>query len=159
MTQFSDSMTLGEAKALLRTLVHKGHHCPCCTQMAKVYKRKLTHAACAAMILLYRRHGRGVGHIPTLAKSLRGIAHQGGYLTLGRYWNLIEESDAQRSDGGRAGHWRLTEIGVAFVQGQTRVPLYAMIYDGRVTKLKGEMVSIKECLGEKFNYNELMGQT
>ena len=58
--------------------------------------------------------------------------------------------------GGRAGWWRLTEQGSAFVQGLMKVQKYAKIYDSRLLKLDGELVTIRDVLGSRFNYDELM---
>ncbi len=41
--------------------------------------------------------------------------------------------------------------------GQARdVPRHALIYDGRLLRLEGELVGIRDCLGDKFDYDELM---
>jgi hypothetical protein len=157
---FTEKMTLREARDGLRALVEEGHRCPCCTQLAKVYRRPMTAVAAAALIALYRTAGTGYGHMPTIAKqSLPGVAHQGGYITLGHYWGLIEEEFARREDGGRVGWWAVTPAGETWIIGRRTIPKYARIYDGRCLGHAGPPVDIAGCLGAKFDYNELMGRT
>jgi hypothetical protein len=71
-------------------------------------------------------------------------------------WHLVAELDEPRDDGGRAGYWRVTELGVEFLRGTLRVPKYARVYDGRRLGFAGELVGVADCLGEPFRLDELM---
>jgi hypothetical protein len=150
--RFHDDMTLGEAREILRELLDAGHKCPCCTQMAKIYRRKITGRQAAALISLFRAAGRDYGHFPTVAPD----HYEAAQAALLRYWGLTEELQEKREDGGRAGWWRVTERGEAWIRGQTTVPKYARTYDSRCLGLTGESVTVVDALGTKFNYNELM---
>jgi hypothetical protein len=150
---FSDAMTLGDARAALRELVYEGACCPCCTQFAKVYPRTIHSTMARELIRCYRAAGTDWFHVPTV------IGHNGGDLLKTRYWALMEEEkDIRRDDGGRAGYWRITPIGEAFIRRELLVPKRAWVYDNRRIKLDGPDVSVVDCLGKKFNYNELMGR-
>lgn len=151
-------MTVREARDLLRTLADEGSVCPCCTQTVKVYRRKLTSAAARGLISLYRMHGREWGHLPTVVKKLTpDIAHQGGYVSLAGYWGLMEEErTVRRDDGGRAGFWRVTNNGEAWIRRRVTVSKYARVYDGRVLNLTGDLIWITDALGTDFDYRELM---
>jgi len=150
---------LEEARNWLRARVEDGAECPCCTQFAKVYKRKLTSCGARTLIRMWRDSGLEWVHVPTLLKTqLPDIAHQGGYATLGQHWRLIVESPDEREDGGRVGWWRVTELGERFVREQVTIQKYARLYDGRCMNLVGSEISIKDALGTKFDYNELMGR-
>jgi hypothetical protein len=150
---FPDSMTLGEAREWLREqLADKGAPCPCCTQLSKVYHRPLYGAMAAGLITCYQQHHREWFHMRTATDY-----HGGDHSKL-RYWGLIEEELELRPDGGRAGWWRITEDGVAFVLGQTAVPRHARVYDGKCLGLddsKG-LVTVRDVLGDKFDYDDLM---
>lgn len=150
---FTDDMTLAEARAELRELVDAGHECPCCRQLAKVYRRKIHARMACGLILMYRAGGATqYVHAPTVTRS--GDSMEVSKL---RYWSLIEEERAVRPDGGRTGWWHLTPLGVRFVTGGVRLPKYARLYDGRSLGLDpSELVSIHDALGDKFNYTELM---
>lgn len=152
MTTFADDMTLGEARDGLRELVEEGHRCPCCTQFAKVYRRKLNARMALAAIRLYRAGAvREYVHLPSVA----GDGCEGGKL---RYWGLVVEESERREDGGRSGWWRMTDLGERFVRAEVSVPKYVRLYDGRRLGLRGEPVTIIDALGERFDYEELMGQ-
>lgn len=143
--------SLEEAKAWLRARVEEGAQCPCCNQLAKIYKRKINSTMARALITLYRVNATDE-YIHTA--DLPGDTHEMSQLV---WWGLIEEERVRREDGGRAGHWRITTKGGMFVHGDLLVLKYARVYDGRCLGLVGEPVDIKQCLGSKFDYGELMG--
>ncbi|HUB72808.1 MAG TPA: hypothetical protein VL979_02075 [Solirubrobacteraceae bacterium] len=163
-TEFTDSMELGVARAKLREKVWEGATCPLCRQTAKAYRRSIHAGIVVAAIRLYRATTPGeFGHLPTVEKPQRG--GEGAKL---RYWKLAVEEAERREDGGRSGWWCLTPDGGrsgwwcltpdgrAFVEGSHRVQRYAWVYDGRLLRREGELVSIADCLGDKFSYAELM---
>lgn len=152
---FSEEMTIAEARTVLRDLADDGHRCPLCTQYVKVYKRKIHASMAQAIILMYRHYvATGVEWIEIAAILPHRMVADAAKL---RYWGLIVEEPSYRSDGSeRTGFWRLTDRGVAFVRGQGIVKKYARLYDGRFLGHEGDMVDIKDCLGKKFDYSELM---
>lgn len=156
--RFPDDLTLGQARARLEPLASVGVDCPCCRQHVRVYRRKLTSVAARAVAALYREHATGYGHMAAVArKHLPDVASQGGYLVLGEHWGLIEaEKTVRRDRGARSGFWRVTPLGEAWLAGETSVPLYARIYNGRCLALEGEMVGREQALGEHFDFVALM---
>jgi hypothetical protein len=146
------SKSLREAQDWLRNQIEDGAKCPCCTQLAKVYRRTLTSQVVNVLIAMHRHSGTNWVNLPTLGLS-RGDEAKA------RYWDLIEPMpDTTRDDGStRNGWWRLTAKGEAFVLNRITVPKYARVYDGRLLGLDDtESVSVIDCLGKKFNYRELM---
>lgn len=142
--------SLAQARDWLRLRVAEGERCPCCTQFAKVYKRKITSTSAAALITLWRAAGPTWAHLPTVLD--RKQADEAKLL----HWGLLEGETISRPDGGRAGWWRVTELGAAFVRGEVRVQKYCLIYDSRCLGLDGPDVSIVDCLGDRFDYAELL---
>lgn len=149
---------LYQAKAWLRERVEDGERCPCCGQLAKVYRRKIHSTIARALVDLYRlgqpnpddELDRWI-HVPTVISPACEIGKA-------RYWGLVEERPRRRSDGSHAGWWRLTDTGIAFVEGRHRVPQYARVYDGRCLGVIGDTVGIREALGDHFDYDELMAR-
>lgn len=147
--------TIAAGKKWLQARLAKGEKCPLCNQNAKLYKRKINSGMAKALISMHL-------HTGAFGKSgwvyLPGISHlwQGRDEAGLRYWGLIEESTEPREDGGRAGWWRVTERGRLFVLDGTTVPTYALIYDGKVMGYEGDPVGIRDALGSKFSYAELM---
>ena len=59
-------MTLADARDELRDLVNDGHRCPCCTQFAKVYRRKIHSTTARELIGFYRAAHRDWFYLPDL---------------------------------------------------------------------------------------------
>jgi hypothetical protein len=154
---FDDDMSLAQARELLRTLVDEGHRCPCCSQFAKVYRRKIHSTMARELIHFYRRAGLDWFDLPLLAGECSGRrrAYTGDSAKL-RYWGLLVENEERRDDGGRAGWWHVTDKGARWVLRSILVPKYARIYDSRCLALDGDPVSIVDALGDRFDYRELM---
>jgi hypothetical protein len=181
MTDYDDSMfdetgeptaralgvTLAEAREQLARRLDEGDACPCCDQFAKVYERRLT--APTGRVLIAMGHARhnaidGWIDVPALAASMtnRSSRSTGGDEAKARYWGLIEAMpNVARDDGStRTGWWRLTPLGVAFIENRACVAKVARIYNGQLLSLDdSEQVSIVDVLGAKFHYGELMGHT
>lgn len=149
--------SLAEAQEWLRERIDDGETCPCCTQFAKVYRRRLNASMARGLILFYRAHGVWWGHAP----STSGIAELGGEFARLRWWGLIQEHEGGRDDGNpHAGQWRITPTGLSFVFNHLEVPAYARVYNGRCLNLDDTTTTtIGRALGHRFNYDELMAGT
>lgn len=142
---------LADAQVWLRNRVDKGERCPCCTQFAKVYRRKINSGMARSLIRMYHISPGDWIHLPT---EIGARSREEGKLA---YWGLVEEENTLRPDGGRAGYWRITPLGHAFVLGNIALPKYARIYDGRCLGLDtSEKATIKDALGTAFDYDDLM---
>jgi hypothetical protein len=150
---FHDEMPLGEARTCLRGLVEEGHTCPLCQQLAKVYRRTLNAGMARALVVFYRQAGTDWAHKPTLLDGLGAAARDESLL---RFWGLFEEESAVREDGGRASVWRVTPQGEAWVKCETTVPKYVRVYAGRCLGLEGDPITVRDALGNRFDYGELM---
>lgn len=132
------------------------HDCPCCGQHAKIYKRTIHAGMAAALIRMYQMNVTdNGGWIPVSEIYARGAA--GDYAKL-RYWSLVESADARGAVKNASGFWRLTDRGKRFVEGQLRLPKYALVFDNNVLGHEGALVTIHECLGKRFSYVSLMAQ-
>lgn len=150
MQNIPPTATLAQLKAWLRTKVDKGGTCPVCEQHVQVYRRKLNSGMARSLIQMYRAGGRDYIHLPT---TIGARSREEGKL---RYWGLVEEAPVEREDGGRAGYWRVSAVGELFVLGQTKVYSHARVYNGKCLGLVGDMISIQDALGSRFDYRELM---
>lgn len=151
MTQFNPSATLAQIKVWIRRHAAEGVHCPACDQLVKVYRRKVNSGMARSLIQMYRVGKLDWVHVPT---QIGARSREEGKLA---YWGLVEEQKMVRDDGGRAGYWRVTALGEAFLKQQVTVPKYAHVYNGKVLFLDpSEQVTIKDALGTDFDYAELM---
>lgn len=144
--------TIAAARAYIESLVDAGVSCPCCEQRVQLYRRRLNPAAVRALIMFRRTYGTDFGHAPSTA----GIPALGGEWARLALWGLIEEATEVRPDGGRAGWWRLTEVGSRFIDRQFRVPKYALTYKRSCRGLTGPLVSIDSAIGRGFDLQELL---
>lgn len=154
--------TIQEEKQRLRDNFEKGTRCACCNQNVKLYPRSISNTVAMALIIFAREYDKQE-ELYIEIKKVMGKAGVLNYFRGGDYakltcWGLIEaETGTTREDGNpRTGFYRLTDEGRAFAEGVITLPKYAMTYNGKVYKFKGKQVTITDCLGTKFNYNELM---
>ena len=131
-----------------------GTICPVCDQHVKVYRRKVNSSMTRGLIAAYRAYGTRFGYLQDVRRT-EGETDNREESKL-RYWGLMQEEDAWRPDGGRAGYWRVTDKGEMWIRKLTTVPKYAVIYNGECLRLEGQQIDISEALGDKFNYRELM---
>jgi len=153
---FHDDETIGAARRWLREQA-RGHGAPCpvCQQMTKIYHRGLNVSMAHDLIRAWRRVGRADFHAPTVLD--RGVG--GGDFAKLRYWGVIEELDAARADGGRAGWWRITDVGEKWVRGTVGLPRYAYLFDGRLLRFDGDREqewTVRDALEDRFDYDQLM---
>ena len=153
-----DDIPLGVARAWLMNARHEGTTCPCCTQRAQVYRRKLYYAMAHTLVLLYEYFATHDGwlHVPTYLNG-RGVAARGGDWAKMTHWGLIVGSgETREDDSGRVGEYQITELGIAFVERSVTVPAYMFFYNGEAIGRSDERVYIDAALGKQFNYAELM---
>lgn len=146
MVTVNDTIAAGKAWLLAR--LDDGDSCPLCGQHAKMYKRKINSGMARSLIHIYRIGGQGWVHV----RAIGAASREEGKLA---YWGLLEEQTGVGLHGGRAGYWRVTDKGLAYING-LKVPKYAKVYDGKVRGFEGDLVGIRDALGTKFSFEELM---
>lgn len=157
-------ITLEEAKEQLNNELEIGTICPCCGRFAKTYKRKITSAMAWGLILIYKHYRDNKFydeflHIENFFKNIKNLPSSiRGDITKLRHWGLIESLKEKRSDGNpQSGYYRITNLGIRFVRSEIKVKEHMLIYDDKVQSFIGKYVTITDCLGNKFNYDELVG--
>lgn len=143
--------TLLSAQSRVLREREKGTTCPCCGQFVKLYRRKLTSDMARFVCILSKyRPGRWV--------NIRKIDVRGGDYAKLVYWGLAEQRENADESKKDSGIWRLTERGYEFAARKTKVRSHAFVFNGKCEGMTGGKVSIKDALGEKFDYAELMGR-
>ena len=138
-----------------------GCDCPVCGQFVKVYKRTITSFMASQLIEAYLKFGYGQDdswfHITDLPTASQG----GGEFARLRFWDLVEERLHNKGEEGKrnSGYWRVTSRGFMFATGNSMEEKYTLMYNGQCLGSEGELVNIRDCLGEKFDFKELMDRT
>jgi hypothetical protein len=134
--------------------------CPCCGRYSKVYHRTLHTTVAVQLIVMYRiitspgRHTSEYIDANEIQKRFKRVV---GDLSKAKYWGLIVAKDHTPDDKRSSGFWRMTELGIEFVKGGVKIKKYAHIYDDKVLDATGALVSIEDCLQNKYSYADLMG--
>jgi len=154
-------ISLARAREILFDGYEDGSRCLLCNQYVKLYKRKLTSAMAYALILLDKKNRREPNrwvHMEDYLKSLPGIPSsiRGDFAKL-RFWGLIVQQQGEREDkSDRVGMYKITEKGIDFVHNRIKVSKQVFIYNNDVKGFSPGEINIRESLGQKFRYDELM---
>lgn len=151
-------MTLDEAIEFVRegAKTADGVSCPCCGQLAKVYRRRLNSTMAAGLIWLARSTLRGEGWTSPTRSAPRYLATSGGEIAKLAHWGLIEERPNDKPERKRtSGYWRTTIAGLRFANGKTTEPTHVYLYDGNVRGFSEKRATIYEALGSRFSYQDL----
>ena len=145
--------TVLEAKEWLREkALHDGASCPVCNRYTKVYKRSITSGMAIFLIKFWNRHKDFEFHQATAEKDYNFCGDYGKLA----YWGLMIPRGDLGERARYSGYWKITDAGLKFVRNEIKVPKYAIVYDQKVIAMKGDAVSIKDCLSNKFNYEEII---
>lgn len=144
---------LREASQHVFDRLKEGVQCPCCDQFCKLYKRKLNSQMAMWLMWLVVEYENDVGWVDIRRSPVRG----GDYAKL-VHWGLIEQMPKPVGDTTRrtSGHWRPTAKGIAFVHLRVTVPEKVHLYANNVVGFSEKHCDIRDALGKKFNYYELM---
>jgi len=155
--------TIEEAKDYLRNNYKKGCTCPACGQFVKLYKRKLNSSMARSLILLYRKSKSNPDvEYYHIYNDLLGVDFGigGSELSKLKYWGMVDEleKDPDNTKSRTSGYWKITEKGKRFVKGELTVQKYVLLYNGELRGFEGDQINIRNSLGNKFDYIELMNQ-
>lgn len=162
MSEIPEFETLEEVRLFLRENWGKGVNCPCCRQRVQLYKPKLYSTQCVCLINLNRERLAGnewvhVDKFDYYNTEGKGRARGHNFSEI-RYWGLIEQQPASEDSKTRtSGCWRITQKGIDFVNGKITVQERIRVFNATFYGFEGKQITIKEAMGNKFDYNELMG--
>lgn len=132
----------------------EGVICPCCEQLAKQYSRKFTASMAVGLISLYNQAKSTYN--PIHIKKIKLV--NGGEFAQMKRWELIADSKNEDTTKRTSGLWNITSKGIDFVNNRIQIPMYCDTYNGQTLGFSREMTTIKQALGNKFDYSELMGR-
>ena len=150
--------TIVDAKKFLRKNFNKGCECPCCGQFVKLYNFKLSSSQVVGLIYLYKldkENPDSFFKVKDIERYKEGFG--GGSFAKGKHWGLITDELNDDTSKRTSGLWRITERGRKFVEGTIVLPHGVKLYNKKKYGYdKSKLINIKEALGKKFDYKELM---
>lgn len=156
-----DTLSIARQEYMEGRFNRGGIVCRCCNRRGMIHKRRLTKSMAQALVLLRRFTIPGEWvHWQTLLRQRKAKAAGSGMPAMLRWWGLVEEKPKERNGatvrGAKtSGYWRITDAGVAFVDGISHVPSHCFEYRDEIFGFSDTPVGIRDAL-EDFNYDELM---
>lgn len=133
----------------------RGYICPTCGSFCKRYFRNLNSNMALTMVVLFNRKKFGFIHIENFLRQ-HELPRSGDFPYL-IHWGLMQKMEGKRPDGSsRNGFYKLTDKGRQFVKGEITVKKTLIIYKNKAEGFEGPETDIKEALGTRFDYNQLM---
>ena len=141
------------------TAQHGGGYCPVCDRWGSVYRINLNETMAKSLIWLTRTpHVDVSGWVEVPTKAPTFVLRSNQLPTL-KHWGLVERMPNNDPSKKFSGVWRATDKGKSFASGAIRVPKKVYIYNDVVEAWSPEDVSISECFGEYFDYQDAMRAT
>jgi hypothetical protein len=143
------------------TIGGDGGKCPCCDRWGKINNYNLNETMVVTLKWMTRVRPDYEDYIDMGAKAPRWAVRGKNYATM-KFWGFVEPAPTimKKPDNGIVtksnGLWRVTNIGHLFVNGGVYVPSKAFVYDDTLMGWGDKMVTFRDCIGKKFNYDEIM---
>ena len=161
--------TVAKAQEQMQQRVRgSGVICPCCKQLVRVIEKELSPTMAYVLILMYRHFLDTPEDWLHVSKYLENMAAVGSEVRGGEWsklknWKLIEEHPPVKKSVlsnkpvvDMTGRYRITESGKKFVRCESKVPDKILLYDGHLMGFGTKDVTIKDCLGKSYRYEDLM---
>lgn len=160
---------LSDAQSFVKkNLQGEGSICPCCNQMAKMYRRPITSSMAYGLYLMYKEYQntKDFIHIERFFKRKDIPSSIRGDIPKLRFWGLIEmKQNIEVTPAGKnkgepvEGFYKVTAKGVDFIENKITVPCSVWVYNNTPYDFEGKEVSIKDCFKKKFDYDKLIKNT
>lgn len=146
-----DALAAARTHVRERMKTREGTRCPCCEQFCKVYRRKISSPMARWLIhavFLWKKNEVSLHAGDDWSVAI--LKGSGDFAKL-RFWGLIEPLHGNR--------WYPTALGTDFVQDRVTVPEVALVFNDACLGFDGARVRIRDALGSRFNYDEIMAAT
>ena len=155
-TSLYEGATLTQAGQIWHSVIKsEGGHCPVCDRWGKLYRRGITAAMARQLIWLCLQPPREDGWVDVQRTAPIWMLRTPQLGTL-RHWGMVVDAPVTGTKSRSAGMWKPTALGLAFAYKRISVPKFKYIYNDTVFDTEGPDIDILDCIGEHFDYNELM---
>ena len=156
MEDRSKGRSLWQARTELLEDIEDGATCPCCGQLAKVYKRKLNREMARWLVWLVKKYLNGMKHHCSEWIDVRDSRVRGGDYAKLALWGLAKRKPVDEESKSRtSGLWKPTPRGIDFAMGRCNVPSHLYLYNNEIVRASETQTSIGKALGEDFDYQDV----
>lgn len=161
--------TVAEVRDIVETekFSKYGVICPCCDQLAGVYKRSITVSWIRFLVKMHKMFVADPKRewVKVASKKNGGeLQTTGGDYAKLRFFGLIEPKSAIRDDGSnRSGYWRPTHALTLFLGMSLKIPQYVFLFNNQqvadplgANNPKMDLIEFVRAAKEKFDYQEIM---
>lgn len=171
-SEFDDCMVT-DVREMIWAEILSGITCPCCAQLAKMYRRLLYNGEVAQLYLGWIKHGHdwfplqehlvycialGVGGRGPRAKKASKVQANGDAAKM-RHWGILDKEYAPSKTGSgkmvRTGRYRVSELGAIFLEEGVQIPRYCYTYNDECYGFSDEQTDFEQALGDKFDLDQL----
>ena len=136
-------------RAWMAPQLEQGTSCPCCDRFTKIYKRKFNSGMACFLIDFYKKYGTSAVNMSDHHPVDQQRAHHQEYEKL-PHWGLLTRTDSSPH------LWSVTPLGVLFLRGETGISKWVWLKHGVCVQKSKDKINIRQALGSKFDYKELM---
>jgi len=148
--------TVAQATEWLEARLDDGADCPCCGQVAKVYRRKLNAEKVRVLAWLAFVSSPSSAFVHLSATAPAWVLAAGGEVAKLRHWGLAEQAPNDNPKTRTSGHWRVTARGLAFLNG-AQAPAHVLLFNNRVVGFAETTTTAAESAQSGgFDYRALM---
>lgn len=133
-----------------------GTPCPICTQLVKLYKRRLNSSMARILIWLVRESSSYPDGWVPVSDTAPVFVRRSNEVSRLALWELVEDQPSDSPDRRNSGVWRPTERGRQFVACELSVPSHVHVFNNVIYGWSAELLDITSALGTSFSYAELM---
>ena len=154
----SDGTTVAAARGFCHENRDTGCICPCCGQDVRMYNYKFHSSLAQCLIGLVKvfETSKNWVHVKDIPVPGGNASQRGGHLAKAVHWGLIEAAPNDDGTKRTSGFWQPTQKGRDFVHGLIDIPKHVHLFNNTVYGFSMEITTIKQALGDAFNYTELM---
>lgn len=136
----------------------EGANCPCCGRFSKVYKRTINRSIAQSLRWMYQfAKDSGVDAWAYMREQAPQQSIRANEYTKLLSWGLAEKMPSEPNSKKKStGMYRITQKGIDFVEHRVSVPKYVFINKNEVLYVSEELTDFTSCLGEYFDYQDLM---
>lgn len=136
--------SLNQARDFVFDHSDKGCICPCCQQIARVYRWSINNQMAVFMLWLDRNK---TGYYRDFIREYPMYISK--VYSIPKHWGLIEKDS-------KKGYWRLTYKGKKFIAGLILIPKFALVFDDTVLGYSEERTTFDLSLVKKFDLKEIL---